>query len=93
MLVKDLVESKKLLVGETGENVHVVYGRYEKVDCRYDGERLSEIEREPEEVVQILEGKEGESLTNRKKYYVGEDFHSVEEIIEDIRKNHRHLLK
>lgn len=93
MLVKDLVESKRLLVGETDENVVVVYKRYENVDCHCDGDDIAEFKCDPEEIVQILEGNEGESLTNRKKYVVGEEFESVEQIIDDIRTNFRHLLK
>lgn len=93
MLVMDLVETKKLLVGETGENVVVVYERYENIDYRYDGTNIQGIERDSEEIVQILEGNEGESLTNRKKYFVGEKFDTVDEIINDIRTNYSHLLK
>lgn len=93
MLVKDLVESKELMVEEMGKDIAVVYERFENVNCYYKGEYVEEIECDPEEVVRILEGSREESLTNLKTYYVGKEFTSVEEIENDIRKNYGYLLK
>ncbi|MBU9714738.1 hypothetical protein [Evansella tamaricis] len=93
MIVKDLVETTELMLDEVGENVAVIYELFDNADCHCDGEKVEEIECDPEEVVQILAGCSVDSLTNIKTYQVGKDFSSVEEVINDIRKNYKHLLK
>ncbi|MDQ0256176.1 hypothetical protein J2S74_003594 [Evansella vedderi] len=93
MIVKDLVESKELMVEETSQNVVVLYERFDNLDCVGEGSNLQEKECDPEEFVQILAGCSGDSLTSKKTYRVGENFNSVEEILFDIRENYSHLLK
>ncbi|MCD8508968.1 MAG: hypothetical protein LRY73_03150 [Bacillus sp. (in: Bacteria)] len=93
MIVKDLVETRELMVGETSENVVVLYERFDNLDCIGKGNDLEQMECDPEEMVQILAGCSHDSLTNKKTYVVGEQFSSVEEILDDIRANYRHLLK
>ncbi|MDG5787705.1 hypothetical protein QA612_09360 [Evansella sp. AB-P1] len=93
MIVKDLVETRELMIEETGDDVVVVYERFDNVDCHCEGKNVETIECDPEEVVQILTGCMDDSLTSVKKYQVGEQFSSLDEIIKDIQSNYGHLLK
>lgn len=93
MIVKDLVETKELMVGETSKNVMVLYERFDNLDCIGKGKDLEQKECDPEEMVQILAGCSHDSLKNKKKYIVGEEFKTVDEILADIRANYCHLLK
>jgi len=92
MIVKDLVEARELLIEETGNNVFVVYERYENVDCHCEGKNVEEIECDPEEIVKILVDTSDASLRSVKTYELGEDFTSVEGVLTDIRQNYGHFL-
>ncbi|MFA9556045.1 hypothetical protein ACERII_01875 [Evansella sp. AB-rgal1] len=93
MIVKDLVETRELMIEEMKENVVVVYERFDNIDCHCEGNNVEQVECEPEEVVQILVGCSEDSLTNYKTFEVGEKYSSVDEILENIRKNYSDLLK
>jgi hypothetical protein len=94
VIVKDLVETRELLADETPEDVFVVYERFDNKDCQCVGDAVEEIECDPEEIIQILIGnpEASKSLTSAATYKVGEDFTSIEAIIEDIKLKHSHYL-
>ncbi|WP_280768338.1 hypothetical protein [Salipaludibacillus daqingensis] len=95
MIVKDLVETRELLTDETNGNVFVVYERFDNVDCHCEGQNIEEIECDPEEQVQILQGdpESSSSLKSVKTYLVGETFPSIDAIVQDIRLNYTELFQ
>ncbi|PYZ94405.1 hypothetical protein CR194_02410 [Salipaludibacillus keqinensis] len=95
MIVKDLVETRELLTEEMSERAFVVYERFENVDCHCEGDKFEEIECDPEEQIQILVGSpvSTASLKSVKTYLVGDTFSTIDEIIADIRLNHKDLFK
>lgn len=95
MIVKDLVETRELLIDETIENAFVVYERFDNVDCHCEGKNFEEIECDPEERVLILQGdpQSSASLKSVKTYLVDETFPSIDAIVKDIRLNHTDLFQ
>ncbi|QKS71002.1 hypothetical protein FLK61_30255 [Paenalkalicoccus suaedae] len=85
MIVKDLVESKQLLAGETEEHVYIVYERYENVDCQYRDKQFEELECDPEERIQILMGSSDSSLVVKETLEIGKDHPSLESALDFIK--------
>ncbi|WP_078597016.1 hypothetical protein [Evansella clarkii] len=95
MIVKDLVETRELLAEVTREDIYIVYERFENADCHCEGERVEEIECDPEEIVQILTAHPNDSLslTSIKKYQIGVEYEDLAEVLKDIRRNFSYLLE
>ncbi|MBU9724055.1 MULTISPECIES: hypothetical protein [Bacillaceae] len=93
MIVKDLVEARELMIDEVKENVVVVYELFDNADCHCEGVEIEEFECDPEEIIQILSGCSEDSLTCIKEYHVGEEFATVDDVLQDIRINYSSLLK
>ncbi|WP_158735228.1 hypothetical protein [Alteribacillus sp. YIM 98480] len=92
MIVHDLVEAKEYFENETKNDYLVLYEKFQNSKCDFEENgRFCMKEADQKEVVQILRGREDDTLYSVKNYDVNE-FSSVEAILEKVKTEYQEIF-
>ncbi|WLR52910.1 hypothetical protein LC040_08475 [Bacillus tianshenii] len=93
MEIWELIEEREYLTGETTDNYKVIYKKYWKREMDINHPLVYEKKKKVEETIQLISGKEHDSVQVVAEFQVGETYPSIDNILSTLKADYSNVFQ